>query len=205
MKLEEYLAIPYRMVAQNPPFGPQVTLTSGPYQFSNPWGSFPGGNPFPLPTPGKNVSFPLANAEVVLPPNMKPPNVGQWNASVQRQLSDNWVLSISYLGNKTSHLWIGRDLNPAIYIPGTCGNAACSTTGNTQARRVLTLANANAGQYYSQVTIADDGISANYNGLLTSIEHRFSHNYTVALAPALNCLPENAWVSPRLRPWATRV
>ena len=27
--------------------------------------------------------------------------------------------------------------------------------------------------------VADDGISANYNGLLTSIEHRFAHNYTL--------------------------
>src|SRR5207237_2521217 len=77
--------IPYRMVAQNPPYGPQVTNTSGPYQFANPWGSVPGGNPFPLAAPSKNVAFPLANAEVFLPPHMKPPSVGQWNASIQHQ------------------------------------------------------------------------------------------------------------------------
>ena len=29
------------------------------------------------------------------------------------------------------------------------------------------------------MVVADDGISANYNGLLTSIEHRFAHNYTL--------------------------
>jgi hypothetical protein len=171
--------IPYRMVAQNPPFGPQVTNTSGPYQFDNPWSGVPGGNPFPLPTPGKNIAFPLANAEVVLPPHLHPPSVGQWNASIQHRFGNDWVFSISYLGNKTSHLWIGNDLNPALYIPGTCGGAACSTTGNTQARRVLTLLNPKAGAYYSQVTLGDDGINANYNGLLTSIEHRFAHNYTL--------------------------
>jgi hypothetical protein len=171
--------IPYRMVAQNPPFGPQVTLTSGPYQFSNPWGNVPGGNSFPLPTPGKNVAFPLANSEVFLPPHIHPPTVAQWNASVQHRFGDNWVFSISYLGNKTSHLWIANEVNPAVYIPGTCGGAACSSTGNTQARRVLSLANPKAGQYYSQMAVADDGISANYNGLLTSIEHRFAHNYTL--------------------------
>ena len=97
-------------------------------------------------------------------------------APVQRELG---IFSISYLGNKTSHLWIGNETNPAVYIPGNCGSAACSSTGNTQARRVLSLANPNAGQYYSQMTVADDGISANYNGLLTSIEHRFAHNYTL--------------------------
>jgi len=171
--------IPYRMVAQNPPFGPQVTNTNGPYQFSNPWGTVPGGNPFPLPTPAKDIAFPPANAEVFLPPHLQPPNVAQWNASIQHRFADNWVFSISYLGNKTSHLWIGNETNPAVYIPGNCAGKPCSSTSNTQTRRVLTLANPKAGQYYSQMVVADDGISSNYNGLLTSLEHRFSRNYTI--------------------------
>ena len=171
--------IPYRMVAQNPPFGPQVTNTAGPYQFSNPWANVPGGNPFPLPAPGKNVAFPLANAEVFLPPSIQPPNITHWNASIQHRFGDDWIGSITYMGNKTSHLWIGNETNPAVYIPGTCGGAACSTTGNTQARRVLSLANPKAGQYYSTMVIANDGISANYNGMLASIEHRFARSYTL--------------------------
>ena len=164
--------IPYRMVAQNPPFGPQITETSGPYQFSNPWGSVAGGNPFPLPPLSKDVAFPLANAEAYLDPHMHSQSVAQWNASVQHRFAANWIFSISYLGNKSSHLWIGVDTSPAVYIPGN------STTKNTQARRVLSLANPSAGQYYSQMTIADDGINANYNALLTSVEHRFAKNYT---------------------------
>jgi hypothetical protein len=171
--------IPYRMVAQNPPFGPQVTNTNGPYQFSDPWSTVPGGNPFPLPAPGKNITFPPANAEVFLPPHLHAPSVGQWNASVQHRISDSWIVSVSYLGNKTSHLWIGNEINPAVYIPGTCSGKPCSSTSNTQARRVLSLANPTAGQYYSQMTIADDGANANYNGLLTSVEHRFAQHYTV--------------------------
>lgn len=164
--------IPYRMVAQNPPFGPQITETSGPYQFSNPWGSVAGGNPFPLPPLSKDVAFPLANAEAYLEPHMHSPSVAQWNASVQHRFAANWIFSVSYLGNKSSHLWIGVDTNPAVYIPGN------STTKNTQARRVLSLANPAVGQYYSQMTIADDGINANYNALLASVEHRFAKNYT---------------------------
>jgi hypothetical protein len=167
------------MVAQNPPYGPQVTNTNGPYQFGNPWATVPGGNPFPLPAPAKNVAFPLLNAEAFLPPHLHSPSVGQWNVSVQHRLAEDWVLSVSYLGNKTSHLWLGNEANPAVYIPGTCGSAPCSSTGNTQARRVLSLANPKVGQYYSQMTEANDGISANYNGLLASIEHRFARHYTV--------------------------
>src|SRR5262249_49620792 len=138
-----------------------------------------GVDPSPLTAPGKNVPFPLANAEAFLPPHIHSPSVVQWNVSVQRLLSSNWVFSISYLGNKTSHLWIGNETNPAVYIPGTCSGNPCSTTGNTQARRVLSLANPSAGRYYSQMTLGDDGISANYNGMLTSIEHRFAQNYTL--------------------------
>jgi hypothetical protein len=171
--------VPYRMVAQNPPYGPQVTLTSGPYQFSNPWSNVPSGNPFPLPPPSKNVNFPTANAEVFLPPHLHSPSVKQWNLSVQHRLSDNWVATVTYLGNETSHLWIGNEINPAVYIPGNCGSAACSSTGNTQARRVLSLLNPKVGAYYSTMIIADDGISANYNGLLASVEHRFAQNFTL--------------------------
>jgi len=192
--------VPYRMVAQNPPYGPQVTLTSGPYQFSNPWGNVAGGNPFPLPTPSKNVSFPIANAEVFLPPHLHSPTVAQWNASVQHRFSENWIFSISYLGNKTSHLWIGNETNPAVYIPGNCGSALCSSTGNTQARRVLSLLNPKVGAYYSSMITADDGINANYNGLLTSIEHRFAHSYTFLAnytwSKCLGIAPMNSFSGP---------
>ncbi len=172
--------IPYRVIAQNAPFGPQITNTSGPYQFSNPWGKISGGNPFPLPSPPpKDVAFPLAAADTFLPTNIRPPNLLTWNAGMQHQFGKDWVFSFSYLGNETNHLWLGNEINPAVYIPGTCGAAACSTTRNTQARRVLSLANPSAGKYYSQMTYLDDGVNANYNGMLTSLEHRFARNYTI--------------------------
>ncbi|MFN7925535.1 MAG: carboxypeptidase regulatory-like domain-containing protein [Bryobacteraceae bacterium] len=166
--------VPYRMVAQNPPYGPQVTNTNGPYQFSNPWSAVPGGNPFPLPAPGKNVAFPLANAEVYLPPNLHSPTVYQWNFSIQRRLWNDWVFTTSYLGNKTSHLWLGNETNPAVYGPG-------ATTGNTQARRVLSRANPAVGAYYSSMVTPDDGATANYNGWLSSLEKRFAKNYTMLI------------------------
>jgi len=127
----------------------------------------------------KGSPVPLANAEAFLPPHIHSPSVKQWNASVQHRLSDNWVVPVSYLGNQTSHLWIGNEINPAVYTPGTCSGKPCSSTSNPQARRVLSLLNPAAGHYYSQMTLGDDGISANYNGLLTSVEHRFAKHYTL--------------------------
>ncbi len=186
--------ITYRVIANNLPYGATITNGSGPYQFSNPWSNVPGGNPFPLPqTPAKTTAFPLSASQVLLPPHIKPTNMMQWNASFQHQFGRDWIFSISYLGNETNHLWIGNEVNPAIYIPGnysgpgSCGALAlspgvgkpCSSTSNTAARRALTLRNPSYGKYYSTQVFASDGNNANYSGLLTSLEHRFANNYTV--------------------------
>ena len=170
----------YRVTGQNPPWGVTVSNTSGPYQFNNPWSNVTGGNPFPLPLfPPKNYVFPLSAADVFLPKQDHPPTTSTWNASVQHEFGNSWIFSLTYLGNSTSHLLVANEINPAVYIPGMCGTTACSTTTNTQARRFLNQINPAGGKYFSTMTYGDEGISANYNGMLTSIEHRFAHNYTV--------------------------
>ncbi|HEV2486679.1 MAG TPA: carboxypeptidase regulatory-like domain-containing protein [Terracidiphilus sp.] len=170
----------YRVSGQNAPWGATVSETSGPYQFSNPWGNVAGGNPFPLPLfPPHNYTFPLSASDLFLPSQDLPPTTKTWNLGVQHQFAENWIASVTYLGNETSHLMIGNEINPAVYIPGTCGSSACSTTKNTQARRFLNQINPNQGKYFSSMTFADEGISANYEGMLASIEHRLADNYTI--------------------------
>jgi len=188
----------YRVVANNLPNGATITNVNGPYQFSDPWATVPGGNPFPLPQiPSKNVSFPLAGSQVLVPRHIRPPTIYQYNVGMQHLFGRDWLFAMSYLGNKMIHSWIANEVNPAVYIGGTstgkagsCGalvagaglpaaGTACSNTSNTQNRRVLSLANPTYGAYYSTQVIANDEAIGNYNGLLTSIEHRFSHNYTV--------------------------
>jgi hypothetical protein len=75
------------------------------------------------------------------------------------------------MGNKTSHLWVGQEINPSVYIPGS--------NASTQARRILTLASASKGQYYASINQADEGANAHYNALLLSLQHRFSHGFTM--------------------------
>lgn len=188
----------YRVVANNLPYGATILNQNGPYQFSNPWAKVPAGNPFPLPQiPAKNTSFPLAGSQVLTPRNIHSPIVYQYNVGMQHLFGSDWIFSMSYLGNITNHSWIGNEINPAIYIPGrstgatgSCGaltpstglpaaGSSCSGVSNTQNRRILSLANPAYSQFYSTQVIANDGANANYNGLLTSIEHRFAHNYTV--------------------------
>ena len=55
------------------------------------------------------------------------------------------------------------------------------TTGNTNARRVLSLINPAAGGFYGQIAQLDDGANGSYNGLLLSANHRLSRNFSVLL------------------------
>jgi len=157
----------------NPPYASSVTLNNVP--FSNPWATYPGGNPFP----GASI-FPLAGTYVNIPPNMNPNYMMQWNLSYQRQFSANWLVTLNYLGNGTRHIWLGRDINPAIPTPILVnGVSQAPTTGNTNARRVLNRINPAQGQYYSSIVEGDDGGNSSYHGILASVQHRFAQHFTV--------------------------
>ncbi len=178
----------YRVTGQNAPWGVTVSEGSGPYQFSNPWANVPGGNPFPLPLfPPHSYVFPLSAQDTFLPSKATPPVTETWNLGIQHQFAQNWIASITYLGNETSHLMLGNEINPAVYVPGNCtagqygltAAGACSTTKNTQARRFLNQINPAQGKYFSNMNFADEGISANYEGVLASIDHRLADNYTI--------------------------
>jgi hypothetical protein len=76
-------------------------------------------------------------------------------------------------------MWGGNQANPGVYIPGTCGTAACSTTANVNQRRVLYLQNASQGIYYGSIAQLDDGGVSSYNGLLLSVQRRAAKGLTV--------------------------
>jgi hypothetical protein len=158
-------------LASNPPYVNELDFTVGnPGGFSNPWTvgyNYPGGNPFP----GGSNFFPTQGLYTVLPQNLHTTYLTQWNASYQRQLGKDWLASFTYLGNRTTHLYTAQELNPGIYTPGE--------TSVTYKNRILYAANPSQGQYYGDVSILDDGASANYNGLLTSLQHRFSRGFTL--------------------------
>ncbi|HKX33428.1 MAG TPA: carboxypeptidase regulatory-like domain-containing protein, partial [Blastocatellia bacterium] len=158
--------------ANNPPWGAQITLSNPAGGFTNPWLTYPGGNPFPaLTAVSPNSQFPLFGIYVNSPLHLKPTYLQQWNLSLQRQTGE-WLLAASYLGNKSTHLWTGRELNPAVFGPG-------ATLANTNQRRALYRQNQAQGQYYGTIGQIDDGGTSNYNGLLLSAQRRLSRNFSV--------------------------
>lgn len=158
--------------SNNPPWGAQITIPSPAGGFKDPYLGYPGGNPFPaLYDNWKTAPFPAFGVYVNAPLHLEPTRLQQWNLTVQRQIGE-WMIGASYLGNKTSHLWRGTELNPAVYMPG-------ATTGNTNQRRVLYLQNREEGQYYGTIGHVDDTGRANYHGMLLTAQRRFAGNLSV--------------------------
>jgi hypothetical protein len=177
--------------SQAPPWGESISRPN--VFFDNPWGpgqngsaAFPGGNPFPI-NLNKNFTFPVPGNYTTYPLNIQPTYLEQWNLSVQKQVGPNWLLSASYLGNNTVHLWADAPINAATYIPGSCAAGqfgltaagACSSTGNTNFRRPLYLQNPAQGQYSGVIHQLDTGSTASYNGLLLSAQHRLANHFTI--------------------------
>ena len=177
--------------SEAPPWGDNVNRTN--VLFNDPWGpgqngsaAFPGGDPFPL-NLGKNAAFPPNGTYTTYPLNLQPTYLSQWNISIQKQIGANWLLSGSYLGNNTVHLWADAPINAPVYIPGNCTTGQygltkpgpCSTTANQNFRRPLYMQNPAQGQFYGTIHSLDTGSTASYNALLISVQHRLASHFTV--------------------------
>ncbi|MCX7048316.1 MAG: TonB-dependent receptor, partial [Candidatus Sumerlaeota bacterium] len=164
----------------NPPFASSINIYAPAGGFGNPYLGFPGGNPFPgkFP-PGPDAAFPPGGAFTILPLDLQPAYMQQWNLTIQRQVAADWLLSASYLGNASRHRLISRYLNPAKYIPGNCAGKPCSTVANTNDRRILSLENPVDVALISTLSDGDNGANASYNALLLSANRRLRRNFSV--------------------------
>jgi hypothetical protein len=168
--------------AQNVQYGNVISLTNVP--LSNPWATYPGGNPLPLQFE-KNMVFPTQGSYVTHPFHAKPTAVQEWNLSIQRQIGSDWLVTANYVGTATRHLQTATQLNPAVFLGlGPCSingvnYPTCSTTANTNQRRRLALQNPSQGQYYGSISAMEDGGTGSYNGLFLSAQKRVSHGVSV--------------------------
>jgi hypothetical protein len=174
----------YHYGGNDPPISNLVTLNDPPGGLDNPWQGYPGGNPLPTPIVS-NAPFGQQVAILNYPVNLASAYVHQWNLSLQRQLGADWMVSANYIGNSTIHAQSASEGNPAIYLPGvSCvingtTYSPCSTTGNTNQRRALYLANPIQGAYYSTIRDFNSDGTASYNGMLLSVQHRRSNGMTI--------------------------
>jgi hypothetical protein len=176
----------------SPPFNYDVTVNNPKYE--DPWGTYPGGSPFPA-NYGPNAKFTSFGGTTVMPYHVDPSQTQSWNLSLQRSFGQDFVVSASYLGNHVVHMLMTAPLNPAIYFPGnsdangrcfaqgytftTTPNTACSSTTNTDRRRILSLIDFDkTGQYVGALAEYQSVGKVSYNGLLLDARKRTSHGLT---------------------------
>ena len=154
-----------------------IGITNPAGGFQNPWLGYPGGNPFPL-TVDANVPFLPSTNYPLLPTTLKEPMMNQWNLSVQKQIGNNWLVSGNYLGNNVIHILSQYQINSPTYLPGaSCvingrTYTPCSSTSNTDARRILSLANPNQGQFYAAMGLLQDGGTRTFDSLKLTVQRR---------------------------------
>src|SRR5262249_30241886 len=139
-------------------------------------------NIFPV-TFDQNAPFSLNGPFLSLSNDMKSTYVHLWNVTVERQIGASFFASAGYVGSQTNNIWESTPLNNA--LPITI-NGVAPSTGNTTARRPLTLADPVNGQYYGPLDLYVTDGRQHYNGLLLSFRRSsatglgFTTNYTLS-------------------------
>ena len=165
--------------ANTAPFGGRVGA-QGTSPLNNPYATVPGGNSFP----NQTGFIPFAQT-VEVGPDLKTPEVYNWNLAVQRQISKSWFASVSYVGNHAIHMDYATELNAPQLIPGlpilangndprclqgvtTPGPVAANCSTNENQRRFLYLLNPTGAQNLGDVSQLNSVGTQMYNGLLTN-------------------------------------
>jgi hypothetical protein len=208
-----------------PPWGSDVRIQSPVGGFDDPFVGYPGGNPFPLPFDSNGGEPAPANARfspganyLAIDPNIHPTTVQSYNVSVQRQLGPDWVVSATYIGAYTTHLWNMQALNygltsvtsavlngtPVTCVP-TAANFGTCMNSILQQRRVLSQIDPVNGALIANLDAHDDSGWERYNGMLLSVARRgartsYSGNYTLSKCVGLPSqqLPnvQSGWTNP---------
>jgi len=176
----------YTRMSNNPPWGASISLNNLQNGFSatGPWAAAGMANPWPgLAAVGPNMPFPKQGVYVNVPLNVKPTYVQQWNLAVQHQFGNNDSVSVEFLNNETTHLWMGTELNPGV---SPAAGSSCYTSGGynnckkaLNSNRVLSTINPTWGPYFATIGSVDDGGTASYNGLVLREQHRLSAGFSL--------------------------
>jgi hypothetical protein len=101
----------------------------------------PNPNPFAS-TANIEISAPLTTLATPIDPLFKTPIVTQYNLTFERSFLKDYVLGISYVGNRGRKLYVSQEINPGLgtLLPASLriqgGAVPVASTGNTNSRRV---------------------------------------------------------------------
>jgi hypothetical protein len=188
------------------PWAADIIHREGP-TLDNPWQGRAGGNPFPFDW-RTNPLFAAGSVFIPFGADLDMSYVQSWNVSVQQQLGERWLASVSYLGSRSSGLWNTTAVNPSIVLspathpglftgPDTCvlegrSFTPCNSTANINERRELRLwaaqnnpALLDDARLFTNIDEYRSDSTARYNGMLTSLRGEIANvnvnaNYTLS-------------------------
>jgi outer membrane receptor protein involved in Fe transport len=137
----------------------QAYQLAGPgFNIANPYGSGP--------TPFGNQTFVAPATVLTVQSGMVPPYSQNWNLSIERVISRDYLLDVRYVGNKGTHLPRFIEANPSVYGPGVNAN------NNNEIRQYTTCNAAGICNYGSVGLLADDS-SSTYHALQISLSRQY--------------------------------
>ena len=184
-------------IAPDPPFNSRLAITAPLLSFI----PLAGGTP-PPPACNAQLVAAMQNCSTFNPagvdPNMRTPTIEQWSFTVEREITKDFMVQLSYVGSRSYHLPLALDVNVA--HPQVCADPAGCTSGGTG----KTTGHVPQGTTYMPVGPRPNPYLANtsqtwwfsnystYQGVSVSLVKRASHgltfktNYTFSKALDLN-------------------
>jgi hypothetical protein len=159
-----------------------VTYFSDPFNPNNT--TTPQTNPFPSHTPPQDLNFAAAGflpinssqAVFVVDPHLKTPYTYQYNLSVQREVTPNTILEVSYVGSSSHGLTSLQDVNP--FVLGTTDRILNLVPGNTtcldSSSNSTSGADPNASCSFANIPEFRNVSKASYNSLQASLTRQIS-------------------------------
>ena len=134
--------------------------------------------PNALAAPVTNITSGASTLDV-LSPNLKTPYSEQATVSVERQLGQDMVLTVSGIFSKGVNLYGTTDINaPALGTPFTyiIDNTSGQAVGAyaTQVYNTTVRPNPNFGPIYEET----NGVSSSYNGMVINVSKKFGHGFS---------------------------
>jgi Carboxypeptidase regulatory-like domain/TonB dependent receptor len=133
--------------------------------------------------PGVNAGLPTTPCTIFgVDRNLRTPYVSNWNLGIQRQLTNNMSLDVSYVGNHGTKLIGFRDINEV--NPQSAAEIACGhCEANVQFPQF---------PYLSYINQLSNLYHSNYNGLQVTLIQRVSHGLSFTIGYTYSHALDNA-------------
>ena len=119
------------------------------------------------------LSAPLNQFSQPIDPNLKTPQVTQFNLTYERGFGEDYVIGLSYVGNRGRKLYVREQINPSLgtFFPASLRPepVPAPTTGNTNSRR-------RNNDIPQGLTLLTAGGNSNYDAFEANFQKRFSDN-----------------------------